>query len=319
MVNEATLETQFTPEELTELLDPQEHVSTPPDDPALRLSLLNYTSFMGCSQDTYEAARRNLSQCYPDIELLSYYRVERQARKLSGIITWEHYMCVDSHVGFTGPFADLEHCPDCGQSRYEEKDLEESAGERKVPRKVFTTFPAGPQLQARWKNPETAKDMFYRWEKTEGLRQEFAQYGIPLDVYDDILSGKAYLGLVDDGIIGEYDTVLLLSTDGAQLYDHKDSNCWIYIWIVVDLGPDKHYKIRNILPGGIIPGPNAPKNLESFFFPGLAHVSALQREGLHIWDSYHQRRAISFLFLLLVLADSVAMAQISGSVGVTTR
>ena len=107
----------------------------------------------------------------------------------------------------------------------------------------------------------------------------------------------------------------MLSIDGAQLYEHKESNCWIYIWILVDLGPDKRYKIRNILPGGVIPGPHSPKDLDSFLFPGLAHVSALQHEGLPIWDAYHQRRALAFLFLLLVLADAVAMAQLSGSVG----
>ena len=315
MVKDATLATQFSPEEFAELSNPQEHVSTPPDDPALKLSLLNYLSFTTCSQEIYDKARQNLSQCYPGIELLSHYRIERQARILSGIITWEHHMCVRSCLGFTGPFADLERCPECGESRYEEKDLEESDGERKVPRKVFTTFPVGPQLQARWKSPQTAKDMFYRREKTEELRQEFAQAGVPLDTYDDILSGESYLNLVDSGVIKEYDSVLMLSIDGAQLYEHKESNCWIYIWILIDLGPDKRYKIRNILPGGIVPGPKSPKNFDSFLFPGLAHVSALQREGLHIWDSYHRRRALSLLFLLLVLADSVAMGSLSGSVG----
>ena len=314
-VKDATLASQFSPEELTELLEPQEHESTPPDDPNLKLSLLNYISFMGGSQDLYEAARQNTRRCFPDVDILSHYRVERQAQNLSGVITWEQHMCIKSCVGFTGPFADLESCPECGESRYDEKDLEDSDSERKLPRKVFTTFPAGPQLQARWKHSQTAKDMFYRWEKTQELRRERTQSNQPPDIYDDILCGESYLRLVDDGTINEYDSVLMLSIDGAQLYEHKESNCWIYIWLLVDLAPDKRYKIRNILPGGVIPGPKHPKNLDSFLLPGLAHVSALQREGLHIWDAYHQRRAVSFLFLFLVLADAMAMAQLSGSVG----
>ena len=301
------------------MLNPQEHTSTPPDDPNLKLSLLNFISFMGCSQGTYEAARQNTQQCFPDIDLLSYYQVEQRARNLSGVITWEHHMCARSCVGFTGPFANMEYCPnpDCGEARYKEKDLQESDGERKVPRKVFTTFPAGPQIQARWKHPQMAKDMRYRWEKTQELRQERAGSNAngPPGIYDDILCGRAYLDLVDDGLIDEYDTVLMLSTDGAQLHKNKKSDCWIYIWILVDLAPDKCYKIQHILPGGIIPGPESPKDLDSFLFPGLAHVSALQREGLPIWDAYHQRRAISFLFLFLVLADAIAMAHLSGSVG----
>ena len=156
--------------------------------------------------------------------------------------------------------------------------------------------------------------MFYRWDKTEELLRDLGT-GEPLGIFDDILSGRAYLDLVDEGKIGKYDTVLMLSIDGAQLYRNKQSGCWIYIWILVDLAPDKRYKIRSILPGGVIPGPEAPDDLDSFIFPGLAHLSALQQEGLPIWDAYNRERAISFLFLLLVLADSIAMGGLSGSVG----
>ena len=170
MVKEATLASQFDTEDLAEFLEPSEHTSTPSDDLSLKLSLLNFISLMGYPQDTYEATRRNIQNCHPDIELLSLYQVERRARDLSGVVTWEHHMCVNSCVGFTGPFANSERCHDCGELRYKQKELEESGGENKVPRKVFTTFPAGPQLQARWKHPHTAKDMFYRWEKTQELR-----------------------------------------------------------------------------------------------------------------------------------------------------
>ena len=107
----------------------------------------------------------------------------------------------------------------------------------------------------------------------------------------------------------------MFSIDGAQLYRHKQSDCWIYIWILLDLAPDERYKIKNILPGGVIPGPEHPDNMESFLFPGLAHVSAIQKEGLRLWDAYHQRVVLSFVFLFLVLADCIGMAVISGSVG----
>jgi hypothetical protein len=42
LVKRATLESQFEPDELTELLNPRGHDSTPLDDPNLTLSLLNY-------------------------------------------------------------------------------------------------------------------------------------------------------------------------------------------------------------------------------------------------------------------------------------
>ena len=139
--------------------------------------------------------------------------------------------------------------------------------------------------------------------------------GEPVLEYDDILCGKAYLDLVDKGKIGKYDTVLMLSMDGAQLYESKQSDCWIYIWIIVDLAPDKRYKIWNILPGGVIPGPEAPGDLDSFLYPGLAHISALQREGLCVWDAYTQELSTSYPFLFSALADSLGMGHLSGSVG----
>ena len=133
MVEESTLESQFEPEELADLLDPREHKSTPSDNPALKLSLRNFISLMGSSQAAYEAVRQNVCDSYPDIALLLYYQAERRARELSGVITWEHHMCVKSCAGFTGPFFDLEHCPKCGEPWYKEKDLEDSDGEQKVP------------------------------------------------------------------------------------------------------------------------------------------------------------------------------------------
>ena len=77
LVEEATLASQFDPEELAELLDPLEHQSMPPDDPEFKLSLLNFISFMSLSQTAYEEACQNIQQCFPDIEILLYYQVER--------------------------------------------------------------------------------------------------------------------------------------------------------------------------------------------------------------------------------------------------
>jgi hypothetical protein len=67
--------------------------------------------------------------------------------------------------------------------------------------------------------------------------------------------------------------------------------------------------------GGVIPGPGHPKYIDSFLFPGLAYVSAIQKEGLCIYDSYHRKMFTSFLFLFLALADAICMVELSSSVG----
>ena len=312
MLEEATLESQFSPDELKTFRNPQELSSSPSEDPDLLLSISNYVANLNASQDIYRKNRLNIQRRSPEIKMLSYDQVKRRVSSLSGVLTWQHDMCVDSCVGFTGPYARLEECPRCQKPRYGPEKLERSNGRTKVPQKSFTTFPIGPQLQSRWKSPVMAQKMHYRRKKTEDILRDRDQDDF---IWDDILSGSDYLDAVENGTIKDNDTVLMLSIDGAQLLRNKKSDCWIYIWIILDLAPDERYKIRNILPGGVIPGPGKPKDLDSFLFPGLAHVSALQKEGLHIWDGYSSAAALSFLFLLLILADAVAMAELSGSVG----
>jgi hypothetical protein len=300
MVRDATLESQLSPEDIAALRNPRAHSSTPVDDEDLLLSIANFIDLMTGSQEAYDNISRNIQRRDPTIEPLSYDRVRRMVQNLSGVIALKNDMCVTSCAAFTGPFADLEFCPICEAPRYDPDKLE------KVPLNQFTTFLPGPQIQARWKHPETAQKMLYRRTRTSG--------GGTGD-YDDIFSGDAYLDAVENGQIKDSDTLLMLSIDGAQLYRDKKSECWIYIWILLEMAPDERYKVRNILPGGIIPGPKAPEHLDSFLFPGLAHVSALQKEGLRLWDSYNQRLVLSFIILFLVLADAVAMAKLSGSVG----
>ena len=127
-------------------------------------------------------------------------------------------------------------------------------------------FALGPQLQARWRNPLTAQRMHYQRNKTreeQSRDQNSGEY-----IYDNIFCGSGYLEAFKNSDIRDKDMVVVLSIDGAQLIHSKQSNCWMYVWLLLDLVPDKQYKICNILPGGIIPGLGHPKNIDSFLFPG---------------------------------------------------
>ena len=53
------------------------------------------------------------------------------------------------------------------------------------------------------------------------------------------MAGWDYLGGVLAGNIKEHDVVLMASLDGAQLYEDKDSDCWLYLWVVLNLPPDR--------------------------------------------------------------------------------
>jgi len=63
-----------------------------------------------------------------------------------------------------------------------------------------------------------------------------------LDEYSDVLHGLDLIDAFNDGRVTEDDIVLMFSIDGAQLYTKKASACWIYIWVLFNLSPDRRYK-----------------------------------------------------------------------------
>jgi len=236
-------------------------------------------------QDTYDnniqALQCNLvvTKELDPANLLSYKNACEKLAGLTGVSPITTNMCPETCLAFTGPFSELNECPECGSPHYQKANGHCC----KQPLQVFHTIPIGPLLQALWLSEESVEKMKYQTEKTQRLFTSMFENGGHIPVYKDFIHGGDYINAVPD--IGDHNMVLLLSIDGAQLYKRKQSDCWIYIWVIMDLSLGVRYKKSHILSGGFIPGPNKPKNIDSFLFPGLQHVSTLQKEGLSIWDA----------------------------------
>jgi len=289
--------------------------SPPTEIPTLtadeRLCIRLFLADTDGSERIYNETCAAIQECFPESELLSHYLVKKKVAELTGVVSILEDMCPNSCVAYTGPLKDAETCPHCGEARY---DAELAARGTKKPRQQFNTFPIGPQIQARYRSPSGADDMRYRRDIMEEIMAELRATG-RLDNVEDIPYGSDFWDAYQRGQIAPDDVCLLFSMDGAQLYEHKASNCWIYIWILVDVSPDKRYKKKYVLMGAIIPGPNKPKNSDSFIFTGLHHVASLQREGLVIWDA---RRNICFRsrpWIFLVESDAVGAPELTGYVG----
>ncbi|KAF9219049.1 hypothetical protein BS17DRAFT_798335 [Gyrodon lividus] len=110
--------------------------------------------------------------------------------------------------------------------------------------------------------------------------------------------GWNLLGAVVDGDIKPDDIIIMLSLNGTQLYQ-----------ILLNMSPDKHYKKINVIPGGFIPGPNKPKC-------GLIPLSwsALQREGLTVWDANCNAIFRSDIYVLYETADGPRLVYWNGMV-----
>jgi len=152
--------------DLVAKLGPQalERLCNPPHQPLLinnaghRHSILIYLATEHSSEDAYEKIRRSTIRNFPgaqDVEdILSFHKVESLIAGLTGIEKIQHDMCPNSCAAFTGPYYDLEECPLCGASCWNEELLWATNGRSKVPAKQFTTIPLGPQLQVLYRDPD---------------------------------------------------------------------------------------------------------------------------------------------------------------------
>ena len=266
------------------------------------------------SEATYNINRAAILRRFSSISVPSYYRTRRLVADITGIESIVTHMCINSCLAYTGPFNQLDVCPTCSEPRYDQFRLAVSSGKVKIPRQEFHTIPIGPQIQALYRNPESARRGHYLREERAKILDELTRRG-SLEMYSDILHGSDIIDAFQDGRIGEDDVVLMFSIDGAQLYAKKASACWIYIWVLFNLSPKLRYKKKHVFIGGFIPGPNNPKNTDSFIFPGLYHLRALQKERLAIWDAALDREVRSMVFLAVLAADGPGMMHITGFVG----
>ncbi|KAF9220269.1 hypothetical protein BS17DRAFT_852819 [Gyrodon lividus] len=168
-----------------------------------------------------------------------------------------------------------ETCLICGEEHFDQIKLQRSGRQVKVP---------------------CAQKMNYCEQCTQQIYEELLHN-------KDVVTGSAYLTAVCNGKIRCDD--MLLS---------KLSDCWIYIWIIIEHSPDEHYKKKHVLPGTIIPGPNKLKFI-AFLYPGLHHVSAIQHKGLTIWNTSMNRTFTSKLFLILACADGPGLLCLSNLIG----
>ncbi|EGO01366.1 hypothetical protein SERLA73DRAFT_50890, partial [Serpula lacrymans var. lacrymans S7.3] len=73
------------------------------------------------------------------------------------------------------------------------------------------------------------------------------------------------------------------------------------------------YKKKHVIPGGFVSGPNKPKNIESFLFSGMHHISSIsiQKEGFAIWDSLSNHLFLSNPWVHTESAGGPAMVLIN--------
>ena len=198
-----------------------------------KLSLKLFLISTAGSDNIYSTTCNAIMDHHPEDNLHSLWQVKRELEEVTGIVEIKHDMCIDSCVGFTGPFSDLDACPECGKPRYHS-----TGGQRRKPYKQFTTVPLAMQLQALYSTIDGARAMLYSHNYTNKLLDNMRNPTFCANrAYSDFFDGTEWINIAQSGRVdSKNDTVLMLSIDGAQLYRNKKSHCWMYLWIVLQEG-----------------------------------------------------------------------------------
>ena len=304
-------DTGMDPEDIETIRNPEPTIDLVNPSPMLR-SIRHFINNAGSSRDHYENLREIELLDNPERDFLSFDQVKRRICHLSGVVPLEYDMCPGSCVAYVGPYRDLDKCPTCKSTRY--------YPDSSKPQKQFWTVPIGPVIQAFYGSCEIAENMHYLERKLAENLETARLNGGTLPVYDDTTCGSDLLNAWQSGRFGKSDIALQLSIDGAQLRRDQASDAWVFIWIIHNLPPNMRYKKAFVIPAAIVPGPNKPGEIDSFLFPSLHHVAALQREGLKIFDSYLDTVVPrSTPVILFSTADSPGSASMSGMVGHTGK
>ncbi|KAH8920383.1 hypothetical protein BT69DRAFT_1201663, partial [Atractiella rhizophila] len=166
--------------------------------------------------------------------------------------------CVNTCLGFTGEYQDpaTNSCPHCARLLH-----------RQLPRRQFAYLSFLPRLRELFDNPETAKSI---GDFGKLLHESIKVVDKMEKQYRDWYDGQILHSLHKSSqnvLRDPRETAFYASTDGASLQLRRaDSNAWIFILTASCYPPKSRYLKEHIFLLCIVPGPNNPINISSFFY-----------------------------------------------------
>lgn len=111
------------------------------------------------------------------------------------------------------------------------------------------------------------------------------------------------------------DIALALSTDGVGPFKSRKKTCWPLLLFNLNLPPEIRFHIVHIICLGVIPGPRAPHDFDSFIFPLFLELETLMR-GVTAFNAEAEHRFTLHAYLLYIFGDMPAIAKLMRMKGV---
>ncbi|KAE8219009.1 hypothetical protein CF319_g7214 [Tilletia indica] len=296
-----------------------------------KLSLVFYRRWLatGGTVEAYTEGAETLKEIGHPV--ISLHLVKVLAASLSELHPVPFDMCLHSCIAYVGAYADKTTCPwtrvvkekdelgverkrtfVCGERRY---------GPDGKPRRQFMYMPLLDRLRVMFRNPELSRLLRYRHERLEALRTARDTPNKWKDfVFSDVTDGIGNLHLADElGLFtAPTDVAISVATDGAQLLSNKDSSVWIITGACLNTPPQLRFRRAHQFVLTIIPGPNPPGDIESFFRPLMEEMARLSR-GDWVWDGMDRKWFLLRAYLVGLYADQPGSSKLNKMTGTQGR
>ena len=233
-----------------------------PDSPSKKLieglKLLYLKSLYNFTESAYDNTIKIFT-----IENVSLYKVKTHLKNITGLVPIFYDMCENSCICYTEDYESDQVCPYCSSTRFDAK------GKAK---KVMPYLSIKDRLKIQFKDENRAKELLYRHEYITNKEQNDDD-----DDLDDIFDGSIYKELMEENLfIDKRDIAFTASCDGYQIFRQKTDDCWLFLMINNNLDPSLRVKKENLLIPFLIPGPNQPKDFNTFLRPFIDEMKELE-------------------------------------------
>jgi hypothetical protein len=237
------------------------------------------------------------------LQILSLYVITHKLAIISGITPVWYDCCVNSCVAYTGDHKDKQQCPICAESRYTQ---------HQQPRRMFCYIPLIPRLQKFFSNPNLINQLSYRHN-----------YKHDPDQISDVFDGEHYRTLQQKVVTingtplnhkyfsGEHDIAFSVCLDSYLLYKRRRSgpSAMPILLQLYNFPPEIRTHLSRLLCLGVIPGPRAPKDLESFLLP-FEDECCLLAKGIPTYHCIQKRIFTLHAYDLFPHGDIVAIEKL---------
>ena len=127
--------------------------------------MLHIKSSYRISNRAFSEILKLLSYAFPDCEIPKSYDESKKYLREIGLGYKSIHVCKNNCVLFRKEYADMEVCPKCGESRWEDSD-----GSKRFPHKVLRHFPLIPWLKRIFASKTTAEST--QWHKKQRVAVE---------------------------------------------------------------------------------------------------------------------------------------------------